>query len=232
MLKKFGRYAGWATALLFLLALLYHFWVLLHLLYWVSHNPTASAFMETSLERLREHRPRAQLKHEWVPYNRISNHLKRALIASEDARFVEHRGFDWEGIQLAYEKNMEQGEIVAGGSTISQQLAKNLFLPRSRTSWRKAEEAIITVMIEGVMSKRRILEIYMNVIEWGEGVFGAEAAARHYFGVNAAGLSAWQAAKLSAMVPRPLFYDAHRSTRYLRSKTATIQARMHLVAAP
>ena len=115
--------------------------------------------MEDRLEVLQEDNPDAILKHRWVDYKNISPNLKRALIAAEDAKFVDHEGFDWEGIQKAYEKNLKKGKVVAGGSTISQQLAKNLFLSTKRTPWRKAEEAMITVMLESTMSKRRIFEI-------------------------------------------------------------------------
>jgi monofunctional biosynthetic peptidoglycan transglycosylase len=121
---------------------------------------------------------------------------------------------------------------VAGGSTISQQLAKNLFLSGARTPWRKGEEALITVMIEQVMDKRRILEIYLNVIEWGDGIFGAEAAARHYFGVGAAAVGPEAAARLAAMIPNPRFYDRHRSTRWLERRTQTLLARMPLAELP
>src|SRR5690606_15828049 len=124
------------------------------------------------------------------------------------------------------------GRIVAGGSTITQQLAKNLFLSAERSALRKVQEAIVTVMLEATMSKRRILEIYLNVIEWGGGVFGAEAAARHYFGVPAAQLSAWQAARLAAMVPNPRFYDRHRQTRWLTTKTGIILRRMRVAQIP
>ncbi|HEX5337128.1 MAG TPA: monofunctional biosynthetic peptidoglycan transglycosylase, partial [Gallionella sp.] len=150
----------------------------------------------------------------------------------EDAKFVDHEGFDWEGIQKAYEKNMKKGKIVAGGSTISQQLAKNLFLSTKRTPWRKGEEVIITLMLEAVMDKRRIFEIYLNVIEWGNGVFGAEAAARHYYNTSAAGLSAGQAAKLAAMVPNPRYYDKHREAGGLQRKTGIILARMNYAEIP
>ena len=173
-----------------------------------------------------------ELKHQWVAYPAISLQLKRALVASEDAKFLQHEGFDWEGIQTAWEKNLAKGRIVAGGSTISQQLAKNLFLSSQRTPWRKAEEAVITVMLEAVMDKRRIFEIYLNVIEWGDGVFGAEAAARHYFRTPAARLSAAQAARLAAMVPNPRYYDAHRNDRSLARKAAIIQRRMAYADVP
>ena len=188
--------------------------------------------METRLEAIQEKNPEAELKYQWVDYAKISNNLKRAVIASEDAKFVNHEGFDWEGIEKAYEKNLKKGKLVAGGSTISQQLAKNLFLSSKRTPWRKGEEVIITFMLEKMMTKQRILEIYLNVIEWGNGIFGAEAAARHYFKISAAGLSRTQAAKLAAMVPNPRFYDDHRNTRYLNRRTATIQARMRMSELP
>jgi len=166
------------------------------------------------------------LKKHWADYGRISPHLKRAVIAAEDDLFVHHEGFDWEGIRKAMEKNQRRGRIVAGGSTISQQLAKNLFLSPEKTPWRKAEEAVVTLMIETVWSKRRILEVYLNVIEWGNGVFGAEAAARHYFGINAANLSQQQAAKLAAMVPSPRFYERNPGSPGLANRAALILSRM------
>ncbi len=212
--------------------LLYQVWIFLHICWWIAFNPHSSAFMEDRLEIIQEKRPDAELKYKWVNYNKISNNLKRAVIASEDAKFLDHEGFDWEGIQKAYEKNLKKGKIVAGGSTISQQLAKNLFLSTKRTPWRKAQEAVITVMLENILSKRRILEIYLNVIEWGNGVFGAEAAARHYYKTSASKLSAGQAARLAAMIPNPRFYDAHQYTNYLNRRTATIQARMAMVEVP
>jgi len=212
--------------------LLYNLWIFAHVLYWRNHNPSASAFMTEQLARLQEDDPDAELRQKWVSYEAISPNLKRALIASEDARFVDHEGFDWDGIEAAFEKNLKQGKIVAGGSTISQQLAKNLFLSSRKTPWRKLEEAIITVMLESVLDKRRIFEIYLNVIEWGNGVFGAESAARHYFRTSAGRLSSAQAAKLAAMVPNPRFYDTHRNAPGLARKTRIIQRRMPLVELP
>jgi monofunctional biosynthetic peptidoglycan transglycosylase len=183
--------------------------------------------MRARLEILQQDNPKARLRQQWVPYQRISGHLKRAIVAAEDAKFVNHNGFDWDGIQKAYEKNLREGEIVAGGSTITQQLAKNLFFSGERTWWRKAQEAVVAVMIETVMSKRRILEIYLNVIEWGEGVFGAEAAARHHYGTTAAGLSPEQAARLASIVPSPRRYGPGSNTAYLQRRTQTILARMN-----
>lgn len=223
--KQKNRWGGllWrAFAIGIGLVLLYQAWLFIHICWWIQFNPSSSAFMEDRLAVMQSKNPNAELRHKWVPYERISNNLKRALIAAEDAKFVDHEGFDWEGIQKAAEKNLMKGRIVAGGSTISQQLAKNLFLSTKRTPWRKLEEAVITVMLEAVMSKRRIFEIYLNIIEWGNGVFGAEAAARHYFRVSAANLSAEQAAKLAAMVPNPRYYDRHREARGLQQKTAII----------
>lgn len=219
-------------ALLLALLLLYQIWVFAHIWWWVGHNPSSSAFMESRLEVLQSKKPNAELKHQWVPYEKISTHLKRALIASEDAKFVDHEGFDWEGIQKAYEKNLKKGKIVAGGSTISQQLAKNLFLSGKRTPWRKLEEATITLMLESMMEKRRIFEIYLNVIEWGNGVFGAEAAARYYYHISASQLSAEQAAKLAAMVPNPRYYDTHREAKGLLRKTGIILERMESAEIP
>jgi len=221
------RWTWRSVAIFFAVLFLYQVWLFAHICWWVKFNPSSSAFMETRLEIMQNKNPDAALQHRWVPYAKISNNLKRALIAAEDANFVDHEGFDWEGIQKAYEKNLKKGKVVAGGSTISQQLAKNLFLSTKRTPWRKLEEAAITLMLEAVMDKQRIFEIYLNVIEWGNGVFGAEAAARHYYQVSAAQLSADQAAKLAAMVPNPRYYDAHREARGLLRKTGIILGRMN-----
>lgn len=225
-MKKFWLWIWRVVLALLVLMLLYQAWIAAHIWWWVDHNPASSAFMADRLEVMQEKNPEAELQHQWVPYKKISNHLKRALIASEDAKFVDHEGFDWDGIQKAYEKNIKRGKVVAGGSTISQQLAKNLFLSTKRTPWRKGEEVIITVMMEQMMEKERIFEIYLNVIEWGNGVFGAEAAARHYYHLSAAQLSPQQAAKLAAMVPNPRYYDKHREAKGLLRKTDIILGRM------
>ncbi len=227
MMKKLWGWIWRALVIFIGLLLLYQLWIFAHVWWWVDHNPSTSAFMENRLEMLQSKNPDAELQHQWVPYAKISSNLKRALIAAEDAKFVDHEGFDWEGIQKAYEKNLKKGKIVAGGSTISQQLAKNLFLSGKRTPWRKLEEATITVMLEKMMDKQRIFEIYLNVIEWGNGVFGAEAAARHYYRISAAQLSADQAARLAAMVPNPRYYDKHREAHGLLRKTDIILGRMN-----
>ncbi|HEX6007566.1 MAG TPA: monofunctional biosynthetic peptidoglycan transglycosylase [Burkholderiales bacterium] len=223
----------WRLLLLALIALtLAQFWFAIHIWYWSRNNPEMTAFMESRLQRMREKNPRAALKHQWVPYPRISVNLKRAIVAAEDAKFLDHGGFDWEAMQKAYERNLQRGKVVAGGSTISQQLAKNLFLSSDRSWWRKAQEAVITLMIETIMTKRRILEIYLNVIEWGDGVFGAEAAARHHYGMGAASLNAAQAARLAAMVPSPRRYGPGQTTAYLARRTEIILARMPAARVP
>jgi monofunctional biosynthetic peptidoglycan transglycosylase len=188
--------------------------------------------MESSLETLQAKDPQAQLQHKWVPYERISIHLKRAVVAAEDARFLDHEGFDWAAIQKAIEKNEKKGRVVAGASTISQQLAKNLFLSGERSWLRKGQEAIITWMLEDTLSKQRILELYLNVAEWGDGVFGAEAAARHHFGVGAAALNAEQAAWLAVVLPSPRRYGRGRLTPYLSGRVNTVLARMGAVQIP
>jgi monofunctional biosynthetic peptidoglycan transglycosylase len=207
-----------AVFLLLALQLWFFAWVLA----WRWVDPGTTAFMRAELSRLQEKNPKAQLKHSWVEYDRISNQLKRAVIAAEDARFNEHEGVDWEAMQKAFEANARRGRTVRGGSTISQQLAKNLFLSGERSYLRKAQELAITWMIELAWDKRRILEVYLNVVEWGEGIFGAGAAARHYYGVSAAQLSAEQAARLAAYLPSPKRYGRLRASPYLDARSAAI----------
>jgi len=211
---------------------IYEFWFFAQILYWVEHNPVTTQFMGARLETLRQKKPKAALEQEWTDYERISIHLKRAIIVAEDAKFIDHEGFDWEGIQRAIDKNQRRGKVVAGGSTITQQLAKNLFLSGQRSLLRKGQEAILAAMLEGTMDKRRIFEIYLNVAEWGETVFGAEAAARYYFGVSAASLEPDQAARLAAMLPRPRYYDRNRGSAYLASYSQSILEQMPAAQVP
>ncbi len=222
----------WLIGLPLLLVLLLQAWYFLHICWWVKFNPTSTAFMRTQLERLQEKNPRAALQHRWVPYQQISVHLKRAVIAAEDANFADHDGVDWEALQRAYEKNAKKGKVVSGGSTITQQLAKNLFLSGQRSYLRKAQEMAITFMLEMVMDKRRILEIYLNVIELGSGVFGAEAGAQRYFGVPAAALNPQQAARLAVMLPNPRYFGRHQDSGYLARRTALIMQRMNSAYLP
>jgi monofunctional biosynthetic peptidoglycan transglycosylase len=216
----------YALGALFLAVLIVQGWFFVHVWWWSNHNPSSTAFMQARLATLQQKNPNATLKQQWVGYEKVSANLRRAVVAAEDAKFVDHEGFDWEGIQKALEKNEKKGKVVAGGSTISQQLAKNLFLSGSRSWLRKGEEAVITWMLEFVMSKRRILELYLNLAEWGEGVFGAEEAARHYFGVPAAQLSAPQSAWLAAILPAPQRYDRNRTSAWIARKAEIILARM------
>ena len=217
---------AWTFAALFAIFVAVQFWFLAHIWWWRDHPPASSSFMEHRLDQLRAANPGAKLSHVWVPYAAISTELKRAVIVAEDAKFADHEGFDWDGIQKALEKNQKKGRVVAGGSTISQQLAKNLFLSGERSWWRKGEEAIITAMLEAVMDKRRILEIYLNVVEWGNGVFGAEAAARHHFGNNAASLTGRQAALLAALLPNPRRFEKNRDSPYMQQRVEIILSRM------
>jgi monofunctional biosynthetic peptidoglycan transglycosylase len=216
----------WLVLLPLLLVLALQLYFFLQIGWWVEHNPTSTSFMRQQLGALQKNNPDARLKFEWVDYERISNNLKRAIIASEDANFSGHEGIDWDALQKAYEKNTRRGKVVSGGSTITQQLAKNLFLSGERSYLRKGQEVVIAYMIEYWMDKERIFEIYLNVVEWGNGVFGAQAAARHYYGVPAASLSASQAAKLAVMLPNPRYYDTHRQSAYLVRRTGLILRRM------
>ncbi|MGB9988235.1 monofunctional biosynthetic peptidoglycan transglycosylase [Pseudoduganella rhizocola] len=200
--------------------------------WWVDHNPTMTSFMREQQSALREKNPKANIQQQWVPYERISSNLKRAIIASEDANFNDHEGVDWDALEKAYERNQKRKKVTHGGSTITQQLAKNLFLSGSRSYIRKGQELIITYMLETLMDKQRIFEIYLNVVEFGKGTFGAEAAAKHYYGIPASRLNAAQAARLAVMLPNPRYYDAHRDTNYLNRRTATILKRMNSAEVP
>lgn len=225
-----GLWRGMAILIGFFLV--YQVWVFAHVLWWIDHNPSSSAFMQAGLERIQEDKPDAELRHKWVNYSDISINLKRAIVAAEDAKFLGHEGFDIEGIQKAVEKNLKKGRLVAGGSTISQQLAKNLFLSADKSFVRKGQEVIITLMIETTWSKRRILEVYLNVIEWGDGIYGAQAASRRYFKKPAANLTPGQAAALAAMVPNPRWFEDNRASRKYTRRVAMISARMHAAQVP
>jgi monofunctional biosynthetic peptidoglycan transglycosylase len=214
------------------IALLWLAWIAAQIGWYRFQPPRETALMTQRIDEAHARNQGLALRYRWVPYARISPQLKRALIAAEDAKFVEHRGFDWQGIENALEKNRRKGQVVAGGSTITQQLAKNLFLSPARSYWRKAQEAVATVLLEAILPKQRIFELYLNVIEWGNGVFGAEAAAQRYFGVSAAALSAEQAARLAAMVPSPRLFERRPDSAYLAGRVATILARMPSAVVP
>lgn len=214
----------WAVVWLFVG---FHVFVAVLLLYWKTQPVHTSAFMlrhnVTTFSRAQQ---------VWVESDQIARSVKQAAIASEDAKFSNHEGFDWDGIEQAMKRNERTGAVRAGGSTISQQLAKNLFLFPERSYVRKAEEAVITVMLENMWSKERILTVYLNVAEFGKGIYGIEAAAQHYYGKPAARLSAPQAASLIAMLPNPKYYQEHRNHRRLRNKTNIILRRMGSAALP
>lgn len=221
------KFLLWCVGVPLALLLLLQCWYLIHIVWWIDHNPASTAFMREQQGRLQQKNPNATLRHQWVPYSRISNHLKRAIITAEDANFAEHEGVDWNALQKAYEKNAKKGKVVRGGSTITQQLAKNLFLSSERSYLRKGQEVVITFMLEATMDKRRIFEIYLNVVEWGNGVFGCEAASRAYFGKPAAALGPAEAARLSVMLPNPRFFGRRLDSNYLARRSALIQTRMN-----
>jgi monofunctional glycosyltransferase len=230
--RSLKGYVFWALGVLCAGVLLLQLWYLLHIVWWKWLPVNNTAFMSADLATLQAKDSKAVIKHDWVDYGKISNHMKRAVITSEDAHFEDHEGVDWEAIQKAREKNAKRGKVVAGGSTITMQLAKNLFLSGSRSYVRKAQELVITYMLETLLSKERILEMYLNSAEFGVGVFGVQAGAKHHFGVNAAQLSAEQAARLAAMLPRPKFYDKNRGSAYLQKRTNAILRQMGGVDIP
>ena len=210
-------------------------------------NPESTTFQRSEAWTLLASKGSVPWRQQWVPYGRISDHLKRAVIASEDDGFVNHEGVDWAAIEKAWERNAKAEEAAAqraaqnrpvrpvkirGGSTITQQLAKNLLLSGERTLLRKGQELVLTYALENLLSKRRILEIYLNEVEWGEGVFGAEAAAQPYFGKSAAQLTPWEAARLAVMLPAPKRFEKRPGSAYVASRAATILARMGAVQLP
>ncbi|MGZ8384922.1 MAG: monofunctional biosynthetic peptidoglycan transglycosylase [Nitrospira sp.] len=178
-------------------------------------NPISTALMDHRQTQAKKQARGAPRQWMWVPLSRISPHLRHAVVAAEDASFFSHKGFDWEGMKEAAKYNLEAGELKRGGSTITQQLAKNLYLSSERSLFRKAREALITRSLEQHLTKNRILELYLNVAEWGQGVYGAEAAARHHFGKSADDLTVDEAAWLAAILPSPHGYDPLRKTTLL-----------------
>lgn len=221
-----GRIIKWLIALPVGAFIFFNAYVYGNIITYRAVAPHQTAFMSMRMAEFEREGRDVALDYRWVPYDQISDNLKKALIASEDAKFAAHGGFDWSGIQNAIKRNQQSGEVKAGGSTISQQLAKNLFLNDSRSYIRKAEEAAITAMMEAVTDKDRIFELYLNAIEWHYGVFGAEAAAQYFYKKPAADLSRQQAAKLAARVPAPLFYADNPKSQRLRGKTNIILRRM------
>ncbi|GBC76938.1 Biosynthetic peptidoglycan transglycosylase [bacterium HR08] len=227
------RWIRRALGLLLLGLLIVHGMTLARIVRLRSANPEMTALMRQRAEEARARGRTPKRVQIWVPYERISPHLVRAVLAGEDPRFFIHHGFDWEQIQEAIRENLQEGEIVRGASTITQQLAKNLFLSTARTPLRKLREAVITVELELLLGKRRILELYLNVIEWGDGIYGAEAAARQYFGISAARLTPEQAAFLAAIIPNPReTYNPARHPQRVERRRRIIQRRMREVRIP
>ncbi|PHM21704.1 MAG: monofunctional biosynthetic peptidoglycan transglycosylase [Curvibacter sp. PD_MW3] len=205
-------------------------------------NPQSTAFERSEAWRLLNEKDKLRWRQQWVNYADISDHLKRAVIASEDDGFTYHDGVDWDALEKAWQKNAKaeaqaakkaangakvvKPPKVVGGSTITQQLAKNLFLSGERTFVRKGQEFVLTFLLERLLSKQRILEIYLNHVEWGEGVFGAEAAAQHYFHKPASRLTPLEAARLAVMLPRPKYFEKLPNSGYLAERSAVIAARL------
>jgi monofunctional biosynthetic peptidoglycan transglycosylase len=185
-------------------------------------NPSQTAFMEYRQKQWREKGRQVQVHQVWVPLSRISPYLVKAVLIAEDDKFWSHEGFDYEGIKQAIEKDLQSGRWKFGGSTISQQLARNLYLSPAKSFWRKIREVLITWRMEQVLSKKRILELYLNVVEWGDGIFGAEAASRHYFEKPASELSPREAARLAVVLPSPRKLDPAGSQRYVESRAEVI----------
>jgi monofunctional biosynthetic peptidoglycan transglycosylase len=196
-----------------------------------SVNPEATALMEQRSAEAAARGENPARVQTWVPFEKISPNLVRAVLAGEDSRFFDHAGFDWEEIRKAWEEDWKEMKFTRGASTISQQLAKNLFLSTSRNPIRKVHEALITKEMEWILGKRRILEIYLNVIEWGKGIYGAEAAARHYFNTSAASLNHDQAAFLSAIIPSPngVFNPKTNRARVARRQNLIARLMRHVV---
>lgn len=213
------------VVLLIMTILLSQLWFLGQVLRLRYQNPTSSAYMTRA-------QAQGEIVYQWRDYADISPHLKRAVIAAEDAQFASHPGFDWSGIRYALEQNLAAGKPIAGGSTITQQLAKNLFLSGNRSYLRKGQEALIAAMLELTLSKERILELYLNVAQWGHQIYGAQAAAQRHFQIDAHQLSAHQAAQLAARLPRPNYYDFQGPTDYLAKRTADIEVQLPFVALP
>ncbi|MGY5391857.1 monofunctional biosynthetic peptidoglycan transglycosylase [Acinetobacter sp.] len=208
--------------------LLVQLWIFSSLVWWRTHPVETTMFMR--LDYWSE--PSEPIHHKWRDYDQISDYLKRAVVTSEDGKFMHHHGFDWEGMQYALERNQDKGKVVAGGSTISQQLAKNLFLYNKRSFIRKGQEAVATWMMERMWSKQRILEVYLNSVEFGDNIYGVEAASQHYFGKSSRSLSRDQAAFLAAILPNPKYYQEHQNDRRIQIRKKMIRKYMRYSQIP
>lgn len=239
-MKPFLRWIGLAALAMLLLQLFF----VVRIAAMVVIDPQSTTFQRSEAWRIVSAKGELPWRQQWVPYAQISDNLKRAVIASEDDGYADHDGVDWDAIEKAWAKNSRAEELaqrraaaarsarnprapkVIGGSTITQQLAKNLFLSGERTLLRKGQELVLALLLELLLDKQRILEIYLNNVEWGVGVFGAQAAAEHYFRKPAARLSAYEAARLAVMLPRPKYFEKLPQSAYLSARASTIVARM------
>jgi monofunctional biosynthetic peptidoglycan transglycosylase len=197
-----------------------------------TENPATTAFMELRAREAHARGEQPRRVQKWVSYARISQNLKRAVLVTEDSAFWQHEGIDFEQLRESMEVNLERMEFARGGSTITQQLAKNLYLSPSKNPIRKVREFFIARRLEGELTKQRILELYLNVIEWGDGIYGAEAASRTYFRKGAADLSAPEAALLAAAIANPHILDPGHPTARLRRRQQMIMGRMGAVTPP
>ncbi len=231
-LGKVWRVLKWPLAVLLVAVVSYQVVIFSSIVWMRWNNPGSTAFMDLERERLAGLRPPIKIRQTWVPYNGIARSIKQAVIAAEDSGFSQHDGIDWEAMERAARENLKRGKIRRGGSTITMQLAKNLFLSPERSYLRKAQEVVAAGMMELVLDKRRILELYLNVAEWGVGVFGIEAAPRHYFGVSASQLDPIQAAWLASILPAPRRFDRQRESEWINEKSLIILDRMPKVALP
>ena len=238
-MKPFLRWTGLVVVAVLMLELFF----VVRIAAMIVINPQSTAFQRSEAWILATTKGTLRWRQQWVPYAQLPDSLKRAVIASEDGDFINHDGVEWEAIEKAWQKNAKaeaqaakrlqaakagavRAPKIVGGSTISQQLAKNLMLSGERTLLRKGQEFVLTMLLEALLSKQRILEIYLNSVEWGEGVFGAEAAAQHYFRKPAARLSAFESARLAVMLPRPKYFEKVPNSGYLSSRASTIVSRM------
>ena len=191
-----------------------------------TENPHETALMRQRIEEAKAEGKKLKIDYRWVPLTKVPRHVRMAVLVSEDGMFFSHGGVDWHEVWESIETNLEEGRIVRGGSTITQQLAKNLYLSTSRDPIRKFKELLITWMLESTLSKKRILELYLNIIEWGRGVFGIEAAARRYFHKSAGQLTREEGARLAAVIPSPLRRRPTDDNDYVNKKTQVILKRM------
>lgn len=242
-LKRMTGWRAWRRfAVLLLLAglgLQLYFLARVFLLRYI--DPGSTAFERSQITQLLHNETNLRWRQQWMPAARINTSLSRAVIASEDDMFASHDGVQWQAIEKAWQRNEKaqsrsssngKAPKVVGGSTITQQLAKNLFLSGERHFLRKGQELLITLALESCLSKQRILEIYLNHVEWGKGVFGAEAAARHYFSKPAAQLTPWESARLAVMLPRPKYFEKLPQSPYLTDRSQVILGRMGAAVLP